>query len=156
MKPHIRPLSLCHPLFKAVMNERTSARNEWNASLSYSSWAEHVEFWPILVNELVQYSIVIGSCVWKQTNNARKYISHFQSTSWLQVYYYLLRFAIISDQTKEILIEVLSGANINYKDSRTMKPNNWKEIVLAMKEKLVFLTKTSRSRRRWFYILFCT
>ena len=65
-------------------------------------------------------------------------------------YYYLLRFPIISDQEKEILIELLSEhpvfyleANINYKDARTVKPNNWKEIALVMKEKLIFLTKAA-------------
>ena len=46
---------------------------------------------------------------------------------------------------KEILIELVSErpvlyqkANKNYKDSRAVKPNNWKEIVLVMKEKLLF------------------
>ena len=53
-----------HLLKQSQMNERvlaTSVLNEWNASLSYSSWAEHVELYRILVNKLLKYSIVIGS-----------------------------------------------------------------------------------------------
>ena len=53
---------------------------------------------------------------------------------------------------EEILFELVSErpllyqkANKNYKDSRAVKPNNWKEIVLVMKEKL-FLNKSSSSK----------
>ena len=71
-----------HPLEQSLMNERvlaTSILNEWNPldELLVSSWA----CW-ILINELVQCSIVSDFGEWKKTKSTREYKGHLQST-WL-------------------------------------------------------------------------
>ena len=74
------------------------------------------------------------------TNKHRKYTHHHQNVH--ATNQTVIMVSTLNDDEKEYLIELVRERPVlyrkgdkNFKDSRTIKPNNWKEVASAMKEK---------------------